>query len=257
MLIDMKRFTRVVLIALVAGSIAGASGYFGMRVGRVYEVNQRCCGIPRWHNLAISAREVLGLLRFPSQVGQDRWIAEAVFPGVRDGFFLDVGSGDGIEGSNTWALEQRGWRGVCVDPFPTNMAGRTCQMVREAVDSVGGRSVVFAMADEVGGISEYLGRWKDAADAAPTTTLTTVTLDDVLRRVKAPRYIHFMSVDVEGAELEALRGFPFDRHALGALAIEHNYEEPKRSEIESLLKRHGYGRVRMVMQDDFYLPQAR
>jgi len=38
------------------------------------------------------------------------------------------------------------------------------------------------------------------------------------------------------------------------MAIEHNYEEPKRSEIERLLNAHGYVRVRTWMQDDFYAP---
>ena len=58
----------------------------------------------------------------------------------------------------------------------------------------------------------------------------------------------------EGAELEALRGFPFDTYKLGSLAIEHNYEEPKRSEIQQLLKSKGYTRARAWMQDDFYVP---
>jgi hypothetical protein len=49
-----------------------------------------------------------------------------MFPGIANGFFLDVGSGDGYLISNTQALEARGWKGICVDPFPTNMGGRTC-----------------------------------------------------------------------------------------------------------------------------------
>jgi hypothetical protein len=44
---------------------------------------------------------------------------------------------------------------------------------------------------------------------------------------------------------------------LGAIDVEHNYEEPKRSEIELLLKGQGYQRVHTWMQDDFYLPRAR
>jgi hypothetical protein len=83
-----------------------------------------------------------------------------------------------------------------------------------------------------------------------------VTLDDILRRTNAPRHIHYISLDIEGAELEALRGFPFDRHTIGALTIEHNYEEPKRSAIEQLLRERGYQRVRTWQQDDFYRPIA-
>ena len=79
-------------------------------------------------------------------------------------------------------------------------------------------------------------------------------LDDILARAAAPQFIHFMSLDVEGAELEALRAFPFDRYRVGAWTIEHNREEPKRSQIVALLAQHGYLRVNEWHQDDFFVP---
>lgn len=249
-----KRLFQLVAIALVLLAVATAAGYFGMRVGRKFALNQLCCAIPQRQNFEMSVRETLGLVKFPSQIGQDRWVAERVFPGVRNGYFLDVGSADGFVNSNTWTLEQRGWKGICVDPFPTNMIGRTCQMFRDAVDAAGGQKVQFTMAGELGGITGYLDRYKDVTKASRTVELTTVTLRDILQRAHAPSYIHFMSLDIEGAELEALKGFPFDSYKLGSLAIEHNFEEPKRSEIEQLLKSKGYSKARTWLQDDFYLP---
>ena len=249
-----KRLLQLAVGALVLLSVATAAGYFGMRVGRSFQLNQMCCQITQRHNFEISVKERLGLLKFPSQIGQDRWVAEKVFPGVTSGYFLDVGSADGFLNSNTWALERRGWKGICVDPFPSNMGGRTCQMFREAVDAVGGNKVQFAAAGELGGISNYLDRWKDAVKESKTVELTTVTLGDILQRANAPSFIHFMSLDIEGAELEALRGFPFDLYKLGSIAIEHNNEEPKRSQIEELLKTKGYTKAHTWMQDDFYLP---
>ena len=62
-----------------------------------------------------------------------------------------------------------------------------------------------------------------------------------------------MSLDIEGAELEALNGFPFDKYKVGAWAIEHNWEEPKRTNIDSLMKAHGYRRTHSWYQDDFYV----
>jgi hypothetical protein len=70
-----------------------------------------------------------------------------------------------------------------------------------------------------------------------------------------PTFIHFVSLDIEGAELEALKGFPFDTYKMGALAVEHNEEEPKRREIEALMSQHGYRKVHSWYQDDFYLPR--
>ena len=250
----MRRLFQLAAVVLVLLGVATAAGYFGMRVGRKFAFNQMCCAIYQRQNFEMSVRETLGLVKFSSQIGQDRWVTGRVFPGVRNGYFLDVGSGDGFVNSNTWALEQRGWKGICVDPFPTNMTGRTCQMFRDAVDAEGGKKVQFAMAGDVGGITEHLDRWKDLTKGAKTVELTTTTLRDILQRAHAPSFIHFMSLDIEGAELEALKGFPFDQYRLGSLAIEHNFEEPKRTQIEQLLKTKGYSKARTWLQDDFYLP---
>ena len=83
--------------------------------------------------------------------------------------------------------------------------------------------------------------------------LTTVTLGDLLARAKAPRYIHYMSLDIEGAELEALKGLPFDTYTFGAMTIEHNYEGRKRNDIQAFLEPLGYRRVRTWRHDDFYI----
>jgi hypothetical protein len=36
--------------------------------------------------------------------------------------------------------------------------------------------------------------------------------------------------------------------------VEHNFEEPKRTQIQALMKQHGYRRVHSWSQDDFYRP---
>ena len=111
--------------------------------------------------------------------------------------------------SNTKALEERGWKGICIDPFPTNMQGRTCTMVKDVVSSVSGQTIKFHTSQALGGIADTLGKWKEVAEQAPTVEFTTI---DARRRFSsatdAPSFIHFMSLDIEGAELEALQGHP-------------------------------------------------
>lgn len=241
-------------IALLVVVVGLTSGAVGAKVGKQYERNRLCCQTPRGRNILLSLRETLGLVRFPSQIGQDKWVLETVFPGVVDGFFVDVGSADGTLASNTKALEQRGWTGICIDPFPTHMEGRVCRMLEEVVFSEAGRSVEFQVSEELSGIKDTLGVWKGRALKGRTVVFTTTTLAEILARTNAPPFIQFVSLDIEGAELEALKGFPFDRHRIGALAIEHNDEEPKRSDIQALMKRHGYRRSHTWQQDDFYIP---
>ena len=122
-------------------------------------------------------------------------------------------------------------------------------MLKEVVYSEAGRRMTFHVSGEIGGITETLGVWKDRALKAPSTELTTTTLRDLLARENAPAFIHFISLDIEGAELEALKAFPFETHRFGALAVEHNYEEPKRSQIGTVLKAHGYRRSHTWEQD--------
>ena len=216
--------------------------------------NRRCCQLSFMRNLQVTLDELSGLTEYSSEIGQDKWVLEKMFPDVTDGYFVDIGSGHGTIGSNSRTLEERGWKGVCIDPFPVHMEGRTCKMFKEAVFSKPGLVMAFHTAGGLGGIGDTLGQWNETAARAPTVSVTTVTLDDILARAGAPPFIHFMSLDVEGAELEALRAFPFDRYRVGAWTIEHNREEPKRSQIVALLAQHGYLRVNEWHQDDFFVP---
>jgi FkbM family methyltransferase len=241
-------------LALLLVLVGLGSAYAGAKLGMQYERNRLCCDTPRARNVWLSIRELLGLATFYSQIGQDKWVLETVFPGVKDGFFLDVGSAEGTHLSNTKALEQKGWTGICIDPFPSQMEGRTCRMLKEVVFSAADKRVSFKASAALGGIVDTLGVWKDKTAEAATVEFTTTTLRDILARNSAPRFIHFVSLDIEGAELEALEAFPFDTHKIGALAVEHNHEEPKRTQIEALMKSHGYERVHSWEQDDFYVP---
>ncbi len=234
--------------------VAAAVYYLAVPFRAQFIANRACCQLSLVRNVRVTANELFGRVTYSSQIGQDKWVLEKVFPDVTDGYFLDVGSGHGTFHSNTVELERRGWKGICVDPFPTAMETRTCQMFKEVVWSVPGKVMTFHMAEGLAGLADTLGRWREEAQKAPSVELTTVTLDDLLTRAKAPAFIHFMSLDIEGAELDALKAFPFDRIRLGSLAIEHNYEEPKRTEIVELLAKHGYERVHSLWQDDFFVP---
>ena len=238
----------MITIALFVAAAVQRSGATAL-----FQENVRCCQLSWMRNLQVTFYEAGGLTKYSAEIGQDKWVLEKVFPHVANGFFVDVGSGHGTIGSNSRTLEERGWRGVCIDPFPVHMEGRTCKMFREVVFSKAGMVIAFHTAGGLGGVADTLGKWNDQAPRAPKVNLTTVTLDEILTRAAAPPFIHFVSLDIEGAELEALRAFPFDRYRVAAWTIEHNREEPKRSQVVALLAEHGYRRVHEWRQDDFFL----
>jgi len=245
----------LVLVFVVVAVALMARSPRGLEIRKQFAVNRECCGFSLAQTLRMTAREAIGGVTYPSEIGQDKWVIGRMFPGVTNGFFLDVGSGHGTIGSNTKALEELGWTGICVDPFPTYMEGRTCRMEKVVVSSAAGQVVKFHTHSGLGGIADTLGKWKEEAAKSPAVELTTTTLAEVLARGNAPSFIHFLSLDIEGAELEALKGVPFDKYRFGAMAIEHNDEEPKRSDLLKFLAEKGYIRVHSFKQDDFYAPR--
>jgi FkbM family methyltransferase len=244
------------LVLIVAFLTVGAGGtYLGYRAGKA-DTFHSLIGIAEpaeRRNYAI--RYALGLEGFKGIIGQDLWVMHSVHPGVTDGFFVDLGSADGVALSNTWALEHNGWTGICIDPFPRNMEGRTCQVFAEAVDNVGGRKVQFQNPGAYsGGILEHAGWWVSTQDKENVVEVMTATLSDILRRANAPSYIHYLNIDIEGAEYAALSDFPFDEYKFGAITIEHNNVQDQRAKLHGLLVRNGYRLEWAIRDQDWYVP---
>ena len=68
----------------------------------------------------------------------------------------------------------------------------------------------------------------------------TITLNDLLEQSNAPLYIDYLSLDTEGSELEILKSVDFSRYKFGIIDVEHNFVEPRRSQIRNLLESNGY-----------------
>jgi hypothetical protein len=80
----------------------------------------------------------------------------------------------------------------------------------------------------------------------------TLTLTDLLDKAKAPSFIDYLSLDTEGSEFEILRATDFSRYTFGLIDVEHNFVEPRRTEIRNLLLSHGYVYLRENQFDDSY-----
>jgi len=115
-----------------------------------FRQNRECCQLSFMRNLEVTLGEASGRSEYFSEIGQDKWVLEKVFPGVTNGYFVDIGSGHGTIGSNSRTLEKRGWSGVCIDPFPVHMEGRTCRMFQEVVFSKPGLLMAFRAAGGLG-----------------------------------------------------------------------------------------------------------
>jgi hypothetical protein len=183
-----------------------------------------------------------------SQLGQDLEVLK-IYNHKKGGYFIEVGANDGIKYSNTYLLETKyNWKGICCEPIPKlfeqlviNRPQSIC--FDEAVYSESSLTVTFDIANNsvLSGISEYIDMHKECVDADKTTIqVQTISLLDVLNKANAPTFIEYMSLDTEGTEYEILKNFDFKKYTFGLIDVEHNYCEPRRSQIHKLLISNGY-----------------
>ena len=114
----------------------------------------------------------------------------------------------------------------------------------EAVYNQSGLTLAFNIVnghDLLSGISEHIDKYKDFVDKNKTIIqVQTISLLDVLDKANAPLFIEYMSLDTEGSEFEILKNFDFGKYTFGLIDIEHNYIEPRRTDIKNLLLSKGY-----------------
>ena len=68
----------------------------------------------------------------------------------------------------------------------------------------------------------------------------TVSLNELLRQHRAPKHIDFLSIDVEGNELNILEKFFAESdYEIYLICVEHNWGDLN-SKIKNLLESHGY-----------------
>ena len=177
--------------------------------------------------------------RYRSSTGNDRWICEEVFPGLRNGYFLEAGAADGLQDSSCHFLEAHlNWTGVCVEAHPcfaaplfANRPGSRCFSLGLA-ETAG--SMEFLVGEEATqmafhtGIADSLLQCKSKAEAilqaGRPVSLPVLPLADVLEQAQAPAIIDYAAFDIEGSELRVLRDFPFERYRFRALSLECDWK---------------------------------
>lgn len=196
-----------------------------------------------------------------SQLGQDLEVLK-VYNNKHNGFFVEVGASDGVELSNTFLLEKSfKWKGICCEPIPErfgrlvkNRPNSICY--KEAVYSESGLKLKFDISTQhslLSGISSHIDCHKNLIGSNKRTIeITTITLLDVLDKAGAPSFIEYLSLDTEGSELEILKTFDFGKYTFGLIDVEHNFVEPRRSEIRALLLSKGYIYKGENKWDDMY-----
>lgn len=143
---------------------------------------------------------------------------------VENGFYVDVGANDPKFLSVTRAFYDRGWHGINIDPI-------TCpQLVRErtrdinlelAVTNLEGEIIFYEVSDSALCTSdpEIAEIHRKSGKTVLERKVPAMTLNRILdNHLQSP--IHFMNIDVEGAELQVLQGLDLSRWRPWIILIE-------------------------------------
>ncbi|SVD76512.1 uncharacterized protein METZ01_LOCUS429366, partial [marine metagenome] len=184
-----------------------------------------------------------------SMHGEDL-VIEKYFKDVVSGFYVDLGSYHPVQNNNTMLLYQKGWRGINIDISEFTI--KLFNFCRP--DDL---NLNLAVSDKSGEIDFYYQKKisalstikKSQADLVfqgeikkkkiSSQTLTKI-LDDSKYKEKQ---IDFLDIDIEGADLDALKSLDFSKYSPKLICVEilHknmfiNNNDIEKSDIYNLLK---------------------
>jgi FkbM family methyltransferase len=167
---------------------------------------------------------------------------ECYFPTLRNGFFVETGAHNGMDQSNTYYFEgAKDWTGILIEPIPSlavqcKRNRPCCITVNTALSSYEYCSTHTTIEMTACGLMSLVegamgSAEKDQAHIAAgeqcqnikanKITVPVATLDNVLDLYKVQnKQIDLFSLDVEGYELEVLKGFSIEKYEPQYVLIE-------------------------------------
>lgn len=161
----------------------------------------------------------------------------------REGVFIEFRGFDGVTFSNTYLLEKHfSWTGILIDPIPSHYESmkkhRNCTVIQGAVSPSERDSILI----EEMPASELSGVVSKRRFFTKVHKVKTFTLGDIIRQHISNGQIDFLSIDVEGQDLEILKELDLEKYKIKTICVEHNFRKDSRFIIPHMIK-FGYDHV--------------
>ena len=169
--------------------------------------------------------------KYFSQAGQDKFVYDNFFREKKNGYFLEIGAFDGIQGSNCLFFEKfKNWNGLAMEPSPTQFkklrSNRKCKLINKAASAISGK-MTFIEIDSSSSDSQLSGLEKYYPDKSQSVLkknnlkkymVEVLTFDEILKNVDK-EFIDYCSIDIEGAETALIENFNFSNYKIKVLSI--------------------------------------
>ena len=199
--------------------------------------------------------------KYTSQAGQDKMIKKNFFDGKKNGFFIEIGAYDGISGSNCYHFERfLNWDGIAIEPsniqFEKLKKNRKCKVLNNAIsDEV--KEVEFIEVTEgltqMSGIndSSFERNFKiisnNQASKTNSIKLKTITFDEIVPKNKD---IDYLSIDIEGGEMNLLKSIDFKTNSIKVISVENNI--PKEQNFKNFFEEINFTYLDRIGQDEIF-----
>jgi len=182
---------------------------------------------------------------------------------VVEGFYIDVGAADPSEHSVTRVFYDRDWHGLNLEPNEDQFTILNKARARDINLPIGaGREAGQLTFYNVGGsgLSTFdpaiAARHQANGWAVRTRIVELLPLAEICRRYRPEGPIHFLKIDVEGAEADVLAGADFDAFRPWVVLVEATLpgsQAPSHDSWERILTKNGYSFVWFDGLNRFYL----
>ena len=197
-----------------------------------------------------------------SQEGEDG-VLQRLFERKPEGFYLDVGSHHPQRFSNTYRFYLRGWNGINIDPLPGSKARFDALRQRDI-------NLELGISDSTGELTYYsfeepaLNTFDPKVAASRDSRLISedriqvCRLSDVLDRHLPPNQkIDFLTIDVEGLDLQVLRSNVWSRYRPSYVLVEalgmRDVDQVINSELHAYMVAKGYSLFAKCINTLFFI----
>lgn len=168
--------------------------------------------------------------------GVDKKILQYLNPDI-NGFFVEAGAHDGIFQSNTLLLEQLGWTGLLIEP--SDYLYENCKRNRTSIVE----NYALVSAEHEGdtiGTEQIILMGANSSDFCKT-----ITFNDLVAKHNITQVDVFF-LDVEGYEIDVLKGIDFSKVNIDLFVIEINYNSYKKEDLDKILFDNGYECIKNI-----------